>query len=89
MILSQVVVNWLNKLYPNPTAGTFTLLLKEAEETTPIKVEIYSMLGKCILQTQLSGQQQYEFDLSSRPVGVYLVRVVRGEEVGVEKVVKQ
>ncbi len=47
------------------------------------------MLYERILQTQLSGQKQYEFDLSSRPGGFYLVRVVRGEEVGVEKVVKQ
>lgn len=76
-------------LFPNPTPGTFTLLLKEAEEATAITVEIYSMLGERIHQTQLSGKQQYEFDLSGRPGGVYLVRVVRGEEVGVEKVVKQ
>lgn len=75
-------------LFPNPTTGTFTLQLKEATETV-IAVEIYSMLGERILQTQISGQQQYEFDLSSRPGGVYLVRVVRGDEVGVEKVVKQ
>ena len=47
------------------------------------------MLGERILQTQLSGQQQYEFDLSGRPGGVYLVKVARGVEVGVEKVVKQ
>jgi uncharacterized protein (TIGR02145 family) len=76
-------------LFPNPTPGTFTILLKEAEEETAIMVEIYSMIGERILQTQLSGQQQYEFDLSNRPGGVYLVRVVRGEEVGLEKVVKQ
>ena len=61
--------------------------LKEATESV-ITVEIYSMLGERILQTQLSGQQQYEFNLSGRPGGVYLVRVVRGDEVGVEKVVK-
>ncbi len=47
------------------------------------------MPGERILQTQLAGQQQYKFDLSNRPGGVYLVRVVRGEDVGVEKVVKQ
>ena len=75
-------------LFPNPTPGTFTLQLKEATEAV-IAVEIYSMLGECILQTQLSGQHQYEFDLSGRSGGVYLVRVVRGNEVGVEKVVKQ
>jgi hypothetical protein len=75
-------------VFPNPTDGTFTLLLKEATESV-IAVEIYSMLGERIMQTQLSGSQQYEFDLSARPEGVYLVRVVRGDEVWVEKVVKQ
>jgi hypothetical protein len=78
----------LHRLIPNPTTGTFTLLLKEAEEAA-ITVEIYSMLGERILQTQLFGQQKHEFDLGSRPGGVYLVRVVRGVEVGLEKIIKQ
>jgi hypothetical protein len=91
--------HWLNvqhesakqfyKLFPNPTTGRLTLELNKAIEPDEMTVEIYSMLGERILQTQLDGQQQYEFDLSSRPGGVYLVRIVRGEEVGVEKVVKQ
>ena len=75
-------------LFPNPTPGTFTLQLKEATESM-ITVEIYSMLGERILQTQLSGQQQYEFDLSGRPGGVYLIRVMAGEEIGVERLIKQ
>jgi len=76
-------------LFPNPTAGTFILQLNDAEETTAITVDIYSLLGELIVQTQLAGKQQYEFDLRGKPDGVYLIRVLRGKEVGVEKLIKQ
>ncbi len=81
--------NQFFSLFPNPTAGTFTLQLNDAEETTEITVDIYSLLGELIVQTQLAGKQQYEFDLRGRPDGVYLIRVLRGKEVGVDKLIKQ
>ncbi len=76
-------------LFPNPTAGTFTLQLNDAEETTAITVDIYSLIGELIVQTQFAGKQKYEFDLRGRPDGVYLIRVLRGKEVGVDKLIKQ
>nr|HPK04485.1 T9SS type A sorting domain-containing protein [Bacteroidales bacterium] len=81
--------NQFFSLFPNPTAGTFTLQLNDAEETTAITVDIYSLIGELIVQTQLAGKQQYEFDLRGRPDGVYLIRVLRGKEVGVDKLIKQ
>jgi peptidoglycan/xylan/chitin deacetylase (PgdA/CDA1 family) len=77
----------LFKVYPNPTTGRFTLEMLEFDTSKPIQVMIYSMLGKSILQTELFGYRLYEFDLSSQSKGLYIVRVISGEEMDVEKVI--
>jgi hypothetical protein len=59
------------------------------DETHKILVEIYSMLGEKVLHQEFEVSRRYEFDLSGRPAGIYLVRVIRNEEMGVIKIVKQ
>jgi hypothetical protein len=76
------------KVFPNPTTGVFILELLEPLDAEFIVVEIYSMLGERIVSSRLLGSTQYEFDLSEKPRGVYLVRVVNGDAVGIEKVIK-
>jgi hypothetical protein len=76
------------KVFPNPTTGAFILELSEPAEAEYIVVEIYSMLGERIISSRLLGSTQYEFDLSEKPRGVYLVRVLNGDAVGFEKVIK-
>lgn len=76
------------KVYPNPTTGAFILQLPEPVDSEYIVVEIYSMLGEKIVSSRLSGSTQYEFDLSEKPRGVYLVRVLNGDAVDIEKVIK-
>jgi len=76
------------KVFPNPTTGAFVLELTEPLENEFIVVEIYSMLGERITSSRFSGSTQYEFNLSNNPRGVYLVRVLNGDVVGIEKVIK-
>jgi len=47
------------------------------------------MLSERILSSQLPAADQYQFDLSERQSGIYLIRVMMGDEVGVGKIVKQ
>jgi len=76
-------------VFPNPTSGKFTFLLNEPLEEGIITIEIYNVLGDRIIHLELPGMKQYIFDLSARQPGIYLVRVMKGNEVGVEKVIKQ
>jgi hypothetical protein len=46
-------------------------------------------MGKRVFQDVLFGARQYEFDLSGMPKGVYFIRVLKGNENGIEKVIKQ
>ena len=56
--------------FPNPSSGMVTLL---TGSNMPEKAEVYSIDGKCLLQTVVSGEAT--LDLSDLPNGLYFVRV--------------
>jgi hypothetical protein len=75
------------KVYPNPTLGLFTLELDEPGHA--VIVEIYTMLGEQIVRKNISGLRKYEFDLSTQSNAVYIIRILNGETIGFERVIKQ
>ncbi|MBE0663292.1 MAG: T9SS type A sorting domain-containing protein [Bacteroidales bacterium] len=77
------------KVYPNPNTGQFTLELSEFSEISTIKVEIFSLIGESIMNVELPELKQYLFDLSDRQPGIYLIKVMQGSDIGVEKLIKQ
>ncbi len=71
------------KIYPNPSAGLFTMESKDAN----IKlVNIQNSLGEIIFSNKMN-QKAYEIDLRSRSKGLYFVTVETAVGVFVEKVV--
>jgi hypothetical protein len=77
------------KVSPNPTSGIFSLeILKTCNEPRLI-IEVYSMLGESIFHTELPASSIYKIDLSGRQPGIYIVRVIRGQEMDFVKVVKR
>ncbi len=76
-------------LFPNPTTSAFTLQMIKFESTQSIQLAIFGMRGEKIMQTELSGQRQYEIDLTGMQKGVYFIRVITGNGMGVEKLIKQ
>ncbi|MCX6269008.1 MAG: T9SS type A sorting domain-containing protein [Bacteroidetes bacterium] len=79
----------LFSIFPNPTAGNFTLKMHDFNATQSIQVEISNMMGERELQTELSGRQLYEFDLTGWPAGIYLIRVIAGDKMSVGKLIRQ
>lgn len=77
------------RVFPNPTTGIFTLELPENEEDSRANVEIYSMMGELVQQTILFGERSYQFNLSQHSRGIYIVRVLLGENLYMEKVIRQ
>jgi hypothetical protein len=59
------------------------------DATQVIQIEIYGLMGDLVMQSKLSGQPQYEFDLTGRPKGMYFIRVTAGNKMGVGKLIKQ
>jgi hypothetical protein len=88
-VITPAEMNAMFTVFPNPTTGHFTLMMKDVDEASVINVEIFGLMGERVLQTELLGKNQYEFDLSGSPKGVYIVRVHSGKEIWVEKLIKQ
>ena len=88
-IITPAEIDAMFTIFPNPTTGRFTLMMKEADDASVINVEIFGLMGERVLQTQLFGQNQYEFDLSDSPKGVYIVRVLSGKQTSIGKLIKQ
>jgi len=74
------------RVYPNPTTGSFTL---EVTGTNTAQIMIYGIYGKPVAETTLSGQTKYDLSLALQPPGVYILRVICGNETWTVKVIKQ
>ncbi|MBE0663944.1 MAG: T9SS type A sorting domain-containing protein [Bacteroidales bacterium] len=77
------------KVFPNPTSGSFILQLEDVENESALKVEIYNMLGERLFMNEMSGYQQYEFNVSDLTPGIYIVRCLHGDKFGTERLIKK
>jgi uncharacterized protein (TIGR02145 family) len=76
-------------IYPNPTTGDFTLELLGFEEASIVLIEIFTMQGHLITRRELLGQKHYNLSLTGRQPGIYLIRVLKDNEIGTSKIIKQ
>lgn len=79
----------LFKVYPNPTTGEFTLELLVYNEFSVITVEIFTLLGLPVSETQLPAGRIFKFSLNERQPGIYLIRVLKDRDVSITKIIKQ
>ena len=75
--------NTLFSVYPNPSNGIFNLDI-DAESVESI--EVMDMTGK-IVQVELSNvANNYSLNLANKPAGVYTVKVVSNNTIGIQKI---
>ena len=75
------------ELFPNPTSGTFSLIMKDSEKNEKLHILLLTLSGTIIEELDLSGNQA-EFDLSRHPSGIYLLEVQSKEGAETWKVIK-
>ncbi|MFK7949827.1 MAG: T9SS type A sorting domain-containing protein [Saprospiraceae bacterium] len=75
-----------NVVYPNPTNGNVTIEL--SSDWCDANIKIYDVQGKEI-QHQQNVCKQVTFDMSDYPEGIYLVRILKGENIQNIKLLKQ
>jgi Secretion system C-terminal sorting domain len=86
--VETVVKKQFIKIYPNPTTDMVIVELMEAGTTTTANITVYSMQGGKLLQKTLNNESKFQFSLSGKPVGIYLVHVQSGDRSEIAKVVK-
>ncbi len=88
----EVYSNTLFSIYPNPTAGVFTLQVNEVKGED-VCIKIYDILGQEVFNRNFAnyyGTLQEQIDLSILNNGVYMVTVQVGNRfVKTERIIKQ
>ena len=81
------------QLFPNPISQEFNLQFF-LKEDSPVSIQVYDMLGRQVgtLENNVklpAGKQQRQYSLENLPPGSYLVRIVLGEEIHIQSLIKQ
>ncbi len=64
-------------IYPNPNNGVFTIQIANSYQSVGSnRVEVYNMLGEKIYQESGVTNKESTINLTGKPAGVYLYRVV-------------
>jgi len=86
--IETMVKNPFIKVYPNPTTDIVIVELMQPDALTTAKVTVLSMQGTTLMQKDIIDNSRFQFSLSGKPVGIYLVHVQSGDRSEVAKVIK-
>ncbi len=80
---------YLVNVHPNPSPGTFTLQTAGTQNFASATIEIYNVLGECVLKHILRSTQDDNRIELNQPNGIYLYRVLNedGSLIGEGKVI--
>ena len=73
-------------LYPNPTGGNVTVTLSD-DTPAPLEAILTTVTGVVVEHHRFNGLR-HDFDLSSQPAGIYLLKLILIDETRTWKIVK-
>ena len=76
------------KIYPNPNTGTFTLSMVSADKHLSASVYVYNMMGEVIFKKE-KFNEHLQIDISGNSQGLYFVKVMKGGEMFLDKIIYQ
>jgi hypothetical protein len=76
-------------LYPNPAETDVTIGLGNFHEALPVHIEIFSLMGNRVLSKELPAQPAVSLDLTDMQAGMYVLKVIQGDNSVVERFIKR
>lgn len=73
------------RVYPNPVSGVITVENTEAIQ----KITLIDATGKVLEELTVNDLKTVSMDLSSRPMGVYSLKIITATQTSVEQVIKR
>ncbi len=80
---------WFVKIYPNPTNGKLFVEFVAKAINDRVCLEILNMRGDRILKKELQASRILEVSLADQPVGLYFLRIISGNRIITEKIIRQ
>ena len=74
-------------IFPNPTTSVLNFSANNLSMNGA--VEIYSLDGKLMLQSNINNSQNTKLNVADLNAGIYFVKIISGEKTGITKFVKQ
>lgn len=74
-------------VYPNPTDGSFRIIMPESIRNEHASYLIYDLSGVLLVEQALTDET--DVDIGNMPNGVYLLKIINGEETFSKIIVKQ
>jgi hypothetical protein len=74
-------------VYPNPSVGTFNVILPSVEENVVASVE--NATGMTVAGSSYQNVKSFVIDLSGKPAGIYFLRIISGDMNRVVKLMKK
>ncbi|PCI98115.1 MAG: hypothetical protein COB15_06360 [Flavobacteriales bacterium] len=75
------------KVVPNPNKGVFNLYLDDSFEGKVI-VEVLNTIGAVIFNKTVYNTKSLKLDIENQPMGIYFLKVTSGNNVKVERIIK-
>jgi Secretion system C-terminal sorting domain len=75
--------NSLSTIYPNPNNGVFKISLSDFSQGT---IEISDFLGTTIFKSTFEDQPEMDVNIQGSPKGIYVVKIISGDQMFVERV---
>jgi hypothetical protein len=74
-------------IYPNPSTGRFTLDLAGSFTPDDVVVEVFNLMGVRIFKNEFPGAMSYNIDLENVTPGIYMIKVMSGNELGAKMLI--
>ena len=75
-------------LFPNPTYGQFQVKVERTDGSSEIRALVTTLNGAVLDERQLTDGLN-DFDIGRQPAGIYILRLMAGNEACVWKIIKQ
>ncbi|MDR0863721.1 MAG: T9SS type A sorting domain-containing protein [Candidatus Symbiothrix sp.] len=85
---AEALAEMVIKIYPNPTEGLLHVSIENMPEGVTAQIALYQLNGNLII-TQKGIQNFTELNISNQPAGVYLLRIIAGDEHTEWKIIKK
>jgi hypothetical protein len=77
------------RVYPNPTTGRFIVEVSAESEVINSEIWVYNMMGSLVMKDEMTGTTKKMLSIENKPGGIYIIRVIRGDQSGTAKIIRQ